>query len=274
MRLVFIPEFDYDAEMIQSQLAQKNRGDIFVFTCDGYIPQEGDVVEYNVSPDKENGLLLDFAQNISRFGCIDEMQLKDKRPSDGEEGVPPMKECPECANILHAAMRACPCGYEFPENEIKIQKQADNQAVLSTQKVHETKVVQSVNYHLHAKAGKTPSMKVEYVISPLETYCEWICFEHTGFARRKAETWWKENTDGNRAKGMQQAIKYLEGIPNKVQTALELSNTIKVPAAIQVYKDGKYWVIANRSNEELIEADPTPIESHPHELDDFDDPPF
>jgi DNA repair protein RadD len=34
-------------------------------------------------------------------------------------------------------------------------------------------------------------MRVQYKISFGEYISEWICFEHEGFARKKAEAWWK-----------------------------------------------------------------------------------
>jgi DNA repair protein RadD len=37
-------------------------------------------------------------------------------------------------------------------------------------------------------------MRVEYRIGFNDYQSEWICFEHTGFARRKAEQWWRKRS--------------------------------------------------------------------------------
>jgi len=36
---------------------------------------------------------------------------------------------------------------------------------------------------------------VQYKIGFGSYISEWICFEHTGFARHKAEVWWKQRSD-------------------------------------------------------------------------------
>lgn len=62
--------------------------------------------------------------------------------------------------------------------------------------------VSRVLYYIHRKkdsgwnAPKT--MRVEYEIGDHEYQREWICFEHKGFARDKAERWWRTRRgDGN-----------------------------------------------------------------------------
>jgi hypothetical protein len=50
--------------------------------------------------------------------------------------------------------------------------------------------VTSVEYHYHQRDDKTPSLRVEYLLQATRIAQEWICLEHTGFARDKAETWW------------------------------------------------------------------------------------
>ena len=56
--------------------------------------------------------------------------------------------------------------------------------------------VKEIYYSVHLKRGAAPdaprSMRVDYVINFRTTFSEWICFEHTGFARNKAEAWWCE----------------------------------------------------------------------------------
>ena len=55
--------------------------------------------------------------------------------------------------------------------------------------------VRDIVYHVHTKknaeedAPKT--LRVDYRLGLDYWVSEWICFEHTGWARRKAEQWWK-----------------------------------------------------------------------------------
>jgi DNA repair protein RadD len=37
-------------------------------------------------------------------------------------------------------------------------------------------------------------MRVEYKVGWREFKSEWVCFEHEGYARRKAEAWWKRRS--------------------------------------------------------------------------------
>jgi len=38
-------------------------------------------------------------------------------------------------------------------------------------------------------------MRVQYKVGYGTYVSEWVCFEHTGFARQKAEKWWKQRSD-------------------------------------------------------------------------------
>ena len=55
-----------------------------------------------------------------------------------------------------------------------------------------------VYYSVHAKRDAPPdhprSMRVEYRIGLNRYQSEWVCFEHTGFARKKAEDWWRKRS--------------------------------------------------------------------------------
>jgi DNA repair protein RadD len=58
-------------------------------------------------------LVLDFAGLVSMHGAITDIKIP-KKNGEGE-GVPPMKECPKCMEIQHAAKKICvSCGFEFP----------------------------------------------------------------------------------------------------------------------------------------------------------------
>jgi hypothetical protein len=68
----------------------------------------------------------------------------------------------------------------------------------STSKDVATYRVHCVTYSVHHKRGagvNSPrTMRVGYQIGPRKWQYEWICFEHKGFARRKAEEWWNRRS--------------------------------------------------------------------------------
>lgn len=65
--------------------------------------------------------------------------------------------------------------------------------------------VQRVNVASHKKEGKPPSLKVTYY-GKFENHREWICFEHTGYAQRKAESWWKRRFTSPVPKTVEEAM--------------------------------------------------------------------
>jgi hypothetical protein len=48
--------------------------------------------------------------------------------------------------------------------------------------------VTATTFHLNQREGKKPSMRVDYECG-LRTFSEWVCFQHEGLPRRKAEAW-------------------------------------------------------------------------------------
>lgn len=176
---------------------------------------------------KEDCLILDFAGNTARHGPLD-MVDGSKDPSEGE-GEAPVKVCPECQTINHAAVRHCvACGHEFPPPEIKIAAKAASNALLSTQLMPEWCEVTNVTYARHEKPGKPASLRVTYHCG-YASHSEWICFEHAGYPRQKAEAWWRRRTD--------------LPIPATVQAAIAGTAILRQPIAISVKPVGQYTEI-------------------------------
>lgn len=133
-----------------------------------------------LAPGKTDCLLLDFGGNVERHGFIDAVQVRDKTQSKGG-GDAPVKECPECQTMVHAALRYCPCGHKFPDPDFGHDKTAYGGAVLSNQVQAEWVDVDSVFYYRHQKEGKPDSVKVSYQCG-IKTINEWLCPEHGGYA--------------------------------------------------------------------------------------------
>ena len=181
-----------------------------------------------LTPGKENCLVLDFAGNVARHGPID--AVKPKRPGNGE-GEAPVKVCPDCQSILATAVRLCPdCGHAFPPPKVQVDREASTLAILTTGKPQWLQV-DGVFYRAHEKPGSRPTLQVEYQCG-LVRHREWVCFEHTGYARQKAVAWWRQ-----RAQGMP--------VPHTVTEALAWSRQIAAPTEIAVRPSGRFTEIVS-----------------------------
>lgn len=175
---------------------------------------------------KENTLVLDFAGNIERHGPIDQIKVKRKGGKGEGVSVAPVKECPDCHELLATMVMLCPsCGHEFPRTAPHGTEASEAVlvAALAQPKVY---VVDSVEYELYAKIGKANSMKVTYWCGP-STFTEWVPIEDERYYVKKHAIYWF----------------YQRGLtcPPKVADALEMIPAIPAPDAITVKLDGKYW---------------------------------
>lgn len=189
---------------------------------------------FRIAPGKENCLWLDFSDTTERLGPVDTIKGRKKSRNSDKEGVAPTKTCDNCGEKAPAAAPICPtCGFEFPVKDQEVRK-ASNAAILSTQiqpRIN-TYSVDDVQYRLHQKEGKPDSLRVDYWSGIRMVASEWVCLDHTGFARGKAEQWWKSrNPDG------------FQHIPGNTTQAVEWLNTgfePKKPSAIVVNETGKF----------------------------------
>jgi len=181
---------------------------------------------------KENCLVLDYAGNIERHGCIDDPNIKIPRDKK-EPGDAPIKICPECEAYNHASARQCPeCGFEFPAPQPKVEKRHSVAPILSTQREPEIYEVSGWYFDLHQKDDKPDSMRVEYWGGlGSKVAAEWVCFEHGGFATQKAQQWWYCH-EGQAP------------CPSTTDEALSRTAELRQPARIELVKDGKYSRIA------------------------------
>ena len=178
---------------------------------------------------KEDCLVLDFAGNTARHGPIDTVDGRKKEKSD-EPGEAPIKVCPECQTINHASVRHCiVCDYEFPPPAVKVAPKAASNALLSTQLQAGWCNVTDVSFARHEKPGKPASLRVTYECG-LARHSEWVCFEHTGFPRQKAVSWWTRRANHLPAPGsVNEALHHIDALPR--------------PVAIQVRPAGQYTEI-------------------------------
>ncbi|HRQ75569.1 MAG TPA: DEAD/DEAH box helicase family protein [Phycisphaerales bacterium] len=155
---------------------------------------------FRIHPGKNDCLVLDFGGNVLRHGPVDQIKLRTPGTGDGEA---PAKECPECSAVIAAGYAVCPeCGHEFPPPEReKHSATATDAGVLSGQVTNTKYSVMDVFYTVHTKRDAPPdaprTLRVDYQVGFGHFEPEWVCFEHprNGYARRKAEQWWRTRSN-------------------------------------------------------------------------------
>jgi len=167
---------------------------------------------FRLHPSKADCLVLDFGGNILRHGPVDALQVDDRAAGSGET---PAKECPQCQAVIHAAYSVCPeCGYEFPPREReKHGREASTAGILSGEVTETQYAVSEVYYSVHHKRDAPPehprTMRIDYRCGFNDYHSEWVCPEHTGYARQKFEAWWRARSN--------------EPLPNSAEEAVALA---------------------------------------------------
>ncbi len=166
---------------------------------------------FRLHPGKPDCLVLDFGGNVLRHGPVDAVRIS---IDDRGEGEAPAKECPACHALIAAGYQTCPeCGHQFPEpTRRKHEATASTEGILSGQTSRSEERVSDTSYHVHYKRddpSAPPTMRVEYRLGFNTWQREWVCFEHTGYARQKAEAWWRARSR--------------EPVPATVEEAVELA---------------------------------------------------
>ena len=175
---------------------------------------------------KDNTLVLDFAGNVERHGPIDQIKVKKKRGGGEGVSVAPVKECPDCHELLHTSVMLCPqCGHVWESKAAHGTEAADAVIVAALEKPR-LYLVDRVEYQKYEKAGKAPSLKVTYWCGP-STCDEWVPIEdERSYVKKHAVQWF-----------------WMRGAmcPNTVDDALGMVPKLPAPDSITVKPDGKYF---------------------------------
>ncbi len=153
---------------------------------------------FRLHPGKQDCLVLDFGGNVLRHGPVDAIQIQEH--DDRGTGVAPAKQCPECRSVIAAGYAQCPdCGYEFPPPErTQHDEKASTEGILSDQVDDVEYEVRDITFSVHKKRNAPDdaprTMRVEYRLGLDHWQSEWICFEHSGFARQRAAMWWQRRS--------------------------------------------------------------------------------
>jgi DNA repair protein RadD len=184
-----------------------------------------------IADGKTDCLVLDFTDTVERLGPVDTIQGKAKKKSGTQEA--PYSICPDCGERnLPAAMVCVHCGGTIREEEAKpMDAKVSYAALLSSQTAMAELVwhdITKVGYAMHRKEGKPDSMRVDYYSGLLRVASEWVCFNHVGYPKQKAQDWWLKRDKMVMPSGTQMALDYLQG------------RKINEPVRIATRKNGKY----------------------------------
>ena len=153
-----------------------------------------------LAEDKDYCLVLDYGENVLRHGPVDAVRPPDKRKNGGNNPQVMVKECPQCQELISISYRVCPeCDYIFESLAPNINSTAGNESILSGEIEDSWIDVQSISYTAWKKRGASEehpqTLRIEYELGINYHVSEWICPEHTGWARSKFEKWWRDRSD-------------------------------------------------------------------------------
>ncbi len=180
---------------------------------------------------KSNCLVLDFAKNTERLGCINDPIIPRKK---GEKaGDMPVKICEECGVYNHISARFCAgCGAEF-NFKIKITSKAGHQELIKSETpIIETFDVEYVVYARKQKIDKETKIELSppYVqatyFTGLRSFKENVFPEHQGYAKKLFENWWKQ--------------RHSIDPPQTTNEVLQHQSNLRIPKKIKVHVNTKW----------------------------------
>ena len=200
------------------------------------------------SPDTTDCLVLDFGGNLGRHGPLDHpgygrAEFKGNG-NTSEELNGRGKRCPNCEGDVPVQSAECDdCGFVFPRKPKHGATADEDSSIIGDAEPVEWQVESVIGLEHRKKNHEDapPTLRVMYTCQPCgddepgnlggQTFSEWVCFEHSGFAREKAEMWWNERSD--------------EPVPGTVADALVLFNSCRQPVRITVQPDGRWQRIVS-----------------------------
>lgn len=208
-------------------------------------------------PSKADCVILDFGENLKRHGPIDAPNFgkQDKQAGAGGDGDAPSKTCPNCGQGVALSTKECQCGFVFPRQERQHEQQADAESTLLQAAEPPTKwIVEEIIMTRHVKRNAPPetpdTLRVTYLCVPSQgggnlarkEISEWVCLEHDGFARRKAQHWWTDRSNAP--------------CPDSINDALNLwgRGAIASVRSIETKPDGKFLRIVSFELDEKPET--------------------
>lgn len=195
-----------------------------------------------IAEGKDNCLVLDFSGNVRRHGPVDAIEVRGGKGASAKDETAVKvetvraKACPSCGELVHIrTMKCTSCDYAWPVEE-KHEAKADTRAAVMVRDVEEDwHTVTDISVRPHRNIEKnTLTLRVDYYIG-LQSHCEWICLDHTGFAQEKAKAWWRLMTGEDLYPDVERAADQIKD-----------GETVVNCTAIKIRRDGKYWRVVDR----------------------------
>lgn len=180
-------------------------------------------------------LVLDFAGVVEQHGPIIAIEPPSKA-GDGD-GEPITKQCPECSEIISVNRKVCECGYQFPEQEKKLDLRLRHDDIMGIE-TQEAEITEW-NWRVHtSKTSGKDMLAVTYysgMIGPAVT--EYFPVTHEGYAGIKAVSLVSQIAMQS---GASLDSDYLDQIAESL-------NKSSHPNSIKYRKDGKFYKVLLRS---------------------------
>lgn len=200
-----------------------------------------------IAPEKDDCIVLDFAGNVKRHGPITAVEP----PSKKGKGVAPTKTCPQCSEIILAALSACnACGFEFqkpePEKEEKSYRLHDDD-IMGFKPVEIRITKWKWNKHVSRTSGKEMLKVTYYGNLSDEPIAEYLAVMHDGYA-------------GNKSRLKLAVLAHKAGvfIDNSVEPDLvEIANAMNEtqPPKLIVYKrEGKFFKVMHQEFNHVLQG--------------------
>lgn len=180
-------------------------------------------------PGKVDCLVMDFARNVPRLGCVNDPIISRKKGDKG--GDIPIKICEACGVYAHIKAIKCEaCGHPF-EFQVKIVARAGTEELIKGVELPqiETFDVTNVYYSRKQKTGRDPYILVTYFCG-LGAFKEFVFPENTRF-KKPFTDWWK--------------MRHTSEPPSSTDEALRYTSELRCPRRIRVHVNrmlnGKNW---------------------------------
>lgn len=192
---------------------------------------------------KQNCLVLDFADNTSRLGPINDPYLP-KKKGESRDGPPPLRKCEKgkvrvddpqtqpCLTWNFAAARFCSCcGAEFMFDP-KLTEKASTAALVVKDQPHLVRFnVDQVVYQRWTKRGSPDSIQIQYYCGK-RRFSEWITFDNDKVSKL-ARDWWRKRFN----------LPPDHDCPPSVKDALDYIHLARTPVQIDVHENKQYPTI-------------------------------
>ena len=189
-----------------------------------------------IAPGKTDCLVLDFTDTVERLGPVDLVKGRAKKTGGPKDA--PYALCDACGERNHASALVCTCCGAVLRDPVEEARKAEasRAAVLSTQQAQASTVtwheVSRISYAIHSKPDKPDSLRVDYWVGLRVIASEWVCFDHTGYARQKAERWFNVRKPAG--------YSHLPGTTGQIMEWLDGGFVLAEPSRIATRQNGKF----------------------------------